>query len=202
MPAPNFDPVARPYRFLEYGAFGPALWRRRIAFLPHLPHVENVLMAGEGDGRFLAAYAERNPRARIDYLDASPVMAALAHDRVPSANILTGNALDLPLAPQKYDLIVTHFFLDCFHANELERLIEKLSRAAKPHAAWLISDFRSPNVPARILVRGLYLFFGLTTGLTPRQLTPHAPFLESHGFRQSRFELALGRLLASELWTR
>lgn len=204
MNPPDFDPVARPYRFLEYASFGPALWRRRIAFLSRLAPARRVLMLGEGDGRFLQAFLQSNPDAAIDYLDASPAMTALARSRArsPRVRFHTANALTSSYAPAGYDLLVTHFFLDCFGPTELPGLIESLAAAAQPRAQWLISDFRAPNLPARLLVRGLYFFFAQTTGLRTTRLTPHAPLLEKAGFQLRREETALGGLLASELWQR
>lgn len=204
MPAPNFDPVARSYRFLEYASFGPALWRRRIAFLPHAAGARRVLMLGEGDGRFLHAFLKTNPAAEVDYLDASPAMTALARARAnsPRVNFLTADALSYAYPRSRYDLIVAHFFLDCFQPGELEGLIAVLATAAQPRAQWLISDFRAPHAAARALVRGLYLFFRLTTGLRPTRLTPHAAGLRQAGFRLDQERTSLAGLLASELWRR
>lgn len=201
---PDFDPIARSYRFLEYGSFGPALWRRRIAFLPHLSQVRRVLMLGEGDGRFLQAFLQTNPHAEVDYLDASPVMTALARSRgrSPRVRFLTADALTHVYPQAHYDLLVTHFFLDCFGPGELPGLIARLALAAQPRAQWLVSDFRAPNVPSRLLVRALYFFFAQTTGLRPTRLTPYAPFLEQANFRLLQEETSLGGLLASELWQR
>ena len=103
-------------------------------------------------------------------------------------------AAPLPIA--EYDLIVTHFFLDCFDEPELEPLIARLANAASPQARWLISEFRGNGW----LVRALYVFFRLTTGLRTRRLADHRPLLKRFGFRLVRHEDAWRGLLSSELW--
>jgi len=203
MPAPNFDPVARPYRFLEFASFGTALWNCRIAHLAQVTYARRVLMAGEGDGRFLAAFLKAAPNAQVDYLDASPAMTRLAAQRASArVRFLTGDALEFPLPAAEYDLIVTHFFLDCFQPTEIERLIPRFAAAALPSARWLVSEFRATNPITSAIVTGLYLFFGATTGLTPRRLPAYEPALKRAGFRCIRKQTRLFGLLTAELYER
>src|SRR5205085_10641978 len=44
-----------------------------------------------------------------------------------------------------YDLIVTHFFLDCFPADRVAKIVSSLSPAATDGAIWLLADFRIPE---------------------------------------------------------
>ena len=87
-----------------------------------------------------------------------------------------------------YDLVVTHFFLDCLTQPELEALIQRLTPALEPNALWLISDFRIPTgpmrLPARAMVRSLYLAFRILTGLRTTRLPDHATPLTAAGFTQ------------------
>jgi hypothetical protein len=78
----------------------------------------------------------------------------------------------------------------------LEPLIARLTRAAAPQSRWLISEFRGNGW----LVRALYVFFRLATGLRTRRLVDHHPPLKAHGFRLVRHKDACRGLLASELW--
>lgn len=207
---PDFSPVARLYRYLEYGSFGPLLWWCRTTFLKEIQQARRVLMVGEGDGRFLAEFLHRNPEARVDYLDASPAMADLARERAagnPRVTIRTGALPGHALPAATYDLISTHFFLDCFTAAELPAVVDALARAATPGALWVVSEFRIPPNPllalaGQALTRALYLFFGLTTGLGARRLPSHAPLLTTAGFRVLYQRHRLAGVLTSELWTR
>ena len=194
----NCDRIARWYRWLEYAGFGRALERRRETFLSDVADAQRVLALGDGDGRALAALLAAAPHACIDYIDVSAQMLELARARAGTehVNYRCEDARTAPLPEAEYDLIVTHFFLDCFNETDLERLIARLADAAKPQAQWLISEFRGNGW----LVRTLYLFFRIATGLRTRRLADHHPLLRRYGFRLVRHEDAWRGLLASELW--
>jgi ubiquinone/menaquinone biosynthesis C-methylase UbiE len=205
----NCDRIARWYRWLEYLGFGTELERRRRAFLPEVAGARRALVLGDGDGRFLARLAELYPWASIDYIDLSRRMLELARGRTgrDSVTYYQADALTVPLDGGEYDLIVTHFFLDCFDEDDSAKLVKRISSAACSHAQWMISEFRQPEpgwraVWAKLWLRGLYLFFKLTTGLENQRLFDHHPLLERYGFRLKRQEAALFGLLASELWIR
>jgi len=194
----NCDRIARWYRWLEYAGFGRALERRREAFLNEVAGARRVLAVGDGDGRALAALLAAAPLARVDYIDRSAKMLELARARAGTQQVVYRNdeARTAPLPAAEYDLIVTHFFLDCFDETDLEPLIARLAGAAAPRARWLISEFRGNGW----LVRALYFCFGVATGLRTRRLVDHHPLLKRNGFRLTRQEHAWRRLLASELW--
>jgi SAM-dependent methyltransferase len=196
----NCDRIARRYRWLEYAGFGRALEWRREAFLGDLSDVRRVLAVGDGDGRALAALLIAAPQTCVDYIDISARMLEVARARAGTERVVyrceDARMASLPVA--EYDLIITHFFLDCFDDADLEPLVARLANAAHPQARWLVSEFRGNGW----LVRALYFFFRVTTGLRTRRLVDHHPILIHHGFRLVRYEQAWRGLLASELWAR
>lgn len=199
----NCDPIARWYRWLEYAGFGRALEKRRMAFLGDVANAHRVLLLGEGDGRFLVNLVEQNRAASIDYVDLSWRMLELARRRAGErVSYRQGDALTVDLPENEYDLIVTHFFLDCFGEADLVRLVDRVARSATSHARWLVSEFREPSPWARAVVGSLYWFFRMTTGLKTTRLVDHRVLLERRGFRLIREERARAGLLASELWKR
>jgi SAM-dependent methyltransferase len=208
---PSFNLIARPYRFLEYLTLGPALERCRTHFLPTLLTRKDALLLGDGDGRFLAQLLAANPALEADAVDTSHTMLQLLRQRCAAATPdaatrlqthQTG-ALNFNLT-QTYDLIVTHFFLDCLSQPDLEALIDRLIPHLQPGALWLISDFRIPpnalRLPARLLVRALYLVFRLLTGLHTTRLPDHATPLTAAGLTRIARHYSLAGLLATELW--
>jgi ubiquinone/menaquinone biosynthesis C-methylase UbiE len=194
----NCDRIARCYRWLEYAGFGRALEHRREAFLSEVANARRVLVLGDGDGRALAALLKAAPQAQIDYVDLSARMLKLARGRAGDLRVTyrRDDARTTPLPAAEYDLIVTHFFLDCFDAADQAHLLDRITGAAKPQARWLVSEFRHPG----LVVRALYLFFRATTGLKTQRLVDHHPLFEQSGFRLTRSESAWRGLLASELW--
>ena len=208
----NFDRIARPYRWLEYLSLGRALERCRFHFLPRVRDCRRALILGDGDGRFTAKLLEANPSVEVDAIDISQTMLALLRERSAAAASRTrtynADALTFPYesAAKPYDLVVTHFFLDCLTQDELEHLVKRIQPALAPYAIWLVSDFHIPaglmRLPARAYVRSLYLAFRVLTGLRTSQLPDHAASLIEHGFSREAYNLSLAGLLSSEMWQR
>jgi SAM-dependent methyltransferase len=200
----NCDRIAPHYWWIERLGMGRTLERRRGWFLPHLRDARRALVLGDGDGRFLHDLLQKNPLVRADYVDLSGRMLELARrkagaDRVAYREV---DARTAEFAPAEYDLIATHFFFDCFTAEELDALIGRIAPAAKPGAQWVVSEFCASTVPSRLLVRALYLFFRFATGLRTRSLADHRPILRSHGFRLIDARPSSGNFVVSELWER
>lgn len=200
----NCDLIAPHYWWIERLGMGSTLERRRRWFLPEIGNARRALVLGDGDGRFLRELLRRNPAVRADYVDLSGRMLELARAKagIDRARYMQGDARKLEFAQAEYDLIATHFFFDCFGAAELEGLIGRVADAAKPGARWIVSEFRTDNIPARLLVSALYLFFGITTGLRNRKLADHRPLMQAHGFRLLKASHSRGALVVSELWER
>jgi SAM-dependent methyltransferase len=212
---PNFDLIARPYRYLEYLTLGRQLERCRLHYLPNLLQQKSALILGDGDGRFLAQLLAQNPHLQADAVDTSAAMLQLLRRNCEAAAPNALNRLEThqtsaltfppPGIPAKtYDLVVTHFFLDCLTQSDLEALIARIVPRLTPGALWLISDFRIPSgfmrLPARLLVRALYLAFRILTNLRTTRLPDHATPLTQAGLTRISHHHRLSGLLTTELW--
>jgi SAM-dependent methyltransferase len=209
----NFDRIARPYRWLEYFSFGPWLSRCRRTQLVHLTQARHALILGDGDGRFLAQLLGANPTLTVDVVDSSPAMLRLLEHRTHSSRqrvrLHTADALQwIPATPtiEPYDLIVSHFFLDCFFPAELEQLLDHVLPHALPGAQWVISEFVIPLEPflaflSRGLVGLLYRMFALFTGLRVRELPDYATAFRRRGLLLNDDHRYLAGLLCSQLWS-
>jgi len=209
MRQPNFDLIARPYRWLEYLTLGPFLQRCRTHHLPRLLDRKQALVLGDGDGRFLAALLSANLQLKADVVDTSAAMLRLLSQRCQpyTDRLRIHHQSALTFAPTKtYDLITTHFFLDCLTQPQLEALIARLIPHLAPNALWLVSDFRIPTgpmrLPARIFVRFLYLAFRLLTGLRITHLPDHEAPLTQAGLSRIAQHRSLFGLLTTEIWSR
>ncbi len=115
------------------------------------------------------------------------------------------DARDWQPANPPYDLVVSHFFLDCLTTEEIRALAVKLHDAVSPSAMWIVSEFAVPcswfgRFVARPLVWLLYRAFGLLTGLKIRRLPDHHVALRNAGFTLTRRQCWLCGLLVSEMW--
>jgi hypothetical protein len=210
-PPPDFNRLARLYRWLEYVSFGPFLWRCRSHFLPQLAECRCALVLGDGDGRFTARLLRANPQIRITAVDASSRMiASLENAAGPHRNRLTTQVADLrkwePPDTEQYDLIVTHFVLDCLATDEIAALARHLAPYVAPGALWIISEFAIPQsrfgrAVATPVVSFLYGAFRLITGLHQQALPEYRRALGAAGWAVQTESVHLRGLLVSELWT-
>jgi SAM-dependent methyltransferase len=206
----NFDGIARSYALLEKITFGNALARCRFRFLDWMQDARRALAIGDGDGRFIAALLATNPEVEIDSIDTSAEMLRLQSLRSGQISRLTlfqEDARLLVLPRDDYDLIVTHFFLDCLSQSEVDSLASRIAAHMRPGARWVLSDFAVPDRGAsRIfgssLVRALYFGFRILTGLRIVRLPDHAAAFTAAGLRCIKSDTAFGGLLLSEQWQR
>jgi ubiquinone/menaquinone biosynthesis C-methylase UbiE len=209
----DFDLLAPHYRWMEFLLAGSKLQRCRTAFLPAVPAPRQILLLGEGNGRFLTELLRLHPRAQITCLDASDKMLARARARLKrkgfdttDVTFIHADVLDwFPASGAQFDLIVSHYFLDCFRADQLDQFLPRLAGLAAPGAHWLIADFHEPKTGwfawrARIILRSMYLFFQNFTRLPAGGLTPVDPLLARHGFTLRERHLSEWGLLHTDLW--
>jgi ubiquinone/menaquinone biosynthesis C-methylase UbiE len=210
----RFDHLAKHYDWMESLLAGAKLENCRNALWDDIPPLTNALLVGEGHGKFLASLLKRYPSARVTYVDASEQMLRIARHRLQRQAISFSGVEFVHAAlpsweppAERYDLVATHFFLDCFPREQLGAVIETLQRALRPGASWLVSDFQIPEhglarLRAEIIHRLMYGFFRLFTKLPASRLVSPRPFLRKHGLiRVRRQEFDRG-LLTAELWRR
>jgi ubiquinone/menaquinone biosynthesis C-methylase UbiE len=208
----SFDALAPHYGWMEFVLAGGKLQRCRTAFLDRATCARNVLILGEGHGRFLVECRRRLPTARITCVDASQRMLAVARARLhqsgltaESVTFIQSDVLSWNGPEAEMDLLVTHFFLDCFRADQLQHIVAKLARAARPGARWLLADFQLPaaglsRLRARLILKTMYAFFRVATRLPASRLTPPDANLQRGGFvLRDRRESEWG-LLRSDYW--
>lgn len=210
----SFDCLARHYRWMELVLAVEKLQCCRTAFLPKVASAWNVLILGEGNGRFLVECRRQLQAAAITCVDASQRMLRLAEQRLRRSGLpcervrfIHADALSWEPPRAAFDLLVTHFFLDCFLPAQLESLSAKLAGAAVSGAAWLLADFQIPSRGwrrrrARLMHWLMYRFFRTMTGLPARALTAPDPFLAAHNFELHERRLSEWGLLHTDLWKR
>ncbi|HTI69787.1 MAG TPA: methyltransferase domain-containing protein [Candidatus Limnocylindria bacterium] len=210
----SFDRLAKHYAWMETIMAGSKLQRCRTAYLDALQGRRSLLLMGEGHGRFLEAVVQACPHSIITCADASTEMLLVAEKRARRAGLpmdrvsfLHVDALQWNPPEGQFDAVVTNFFLDCFTPDQLEIVVDKLSRAAAPQATWLLADFREadagwPRFRSRWILKSMYWFFVFATRLPARRLTTPDPYLAQAGFRRIRTQLFEWGLLHADEWQR
>ncbi|MDE3199527.1 MAG: class I SAM-dependent methyltransferase [Acidobacteriota bacterium] len=204
---PDFDPLARIYRWLEWITFGPCLHRCRIFYLPQMRAARYALVMGDGDGRFTRQLLEANPAIEVHAVDSSREMLdellKRAGEHAARVRIEQTDARQWKPESERYDLIATHFFLDCFTTAEVAALIARIREATAPGALWVISDFQIPEntfgtFVAFPIVQFLYFGFRILTGLRTKRLPEYEEALSAAGYTRVERKTLLGGLLFAE----
>jgi hypothetical protein len=210
----NFDRLAVHYHWMEKIFAGGLMQRCRTTFLSCTKNSRHALLVGEGTGKFLVELVRLNPLLRITCVEHCEGMIKqarqrLIHERLDSSRVQFRQMDVLHWTPpiEKYDLVVTNFFLDCFRADQLQKVIPLLASSATAEAIWLLADFRVPERGWRrwranaILVM-LYAFFKLMTSLPASWLTPPDILLTNAGFKLVDRRFASFGFAHSDFWRR
>ncbi len=210
----SFDNLAASYCFLEHLMFGGKLESARImglkAINPAKP--QRALILGEGDGRFSFEALKAFPLLSIDSIEKSPRMREqtqkrldrFAEDDSKRHRFIANDARACTFPISEYDIVFTHFFLDCFHSSDANALLSKIARTLKSQGRLVYTDFSiSRHSPAKffqtILVSFLYLSFRLSTDIESKQL-PSLAWPES--LKLTSRSASLSGLITSEIRTR
>jgi ubiquinone/menaquinone biosynthesis C-methylase UbiE len=210
----SFDALAPHYRWMERLLAGEKLQRCRTAFIERIANNQEILILGQGAGRFVAKLAAINRTARITCLDSSSGMLRMTEKALRRENnfsnrieLLHCNILTWIPPEARFDGIISHFFLDCFTPSQLEEIVRRVAISARPRALWLLSDFNQPEFGlskwrARVILWVMYRFFRLLTRLPASDLVSPDAFLQKNGFQLCERRFADWNFLHTDLWQR
>lgn len=168
----NFDLIAPVYDGLAKVVFGRNLKKIQTHFLPLIPGNANVLIIGGGTGWIINELFNTGFKGRLTYVEASEKMISLSKKNCvkDSVNFIHGDESAIPLG-QKYDVIITNFFLDVFSEPRLEQVITTLSEKLDKDGIWICSDFQNTGrFSHQLLLWLMFRFFKITSKLESKSL--------------------------------
>ena len=195
LPDSGFHRVAYFYDRLARLIYGDALEQAQAALLPYLPPQGRVLVIGGGSGWLLEQLLKTGKQLDVLYLDAAPAMLQRAEQRYLNfrqphqCRVTFRLGTEQTLQPQEqFDAIYTPFLLDLFPPHRLHQLMERLTAALTPTGSWLFTDFWPQQQPPprwqKLLIRGMYAFFGAVSGVKAQQLPDYALHFSMLGFQE------------------
>jgi ubiquinone/menaquinone biosynthesis C-methylase UbiE len=187
----NFDFVAPFYPLLEQVVFGSTLSRSRRFFIAQVTQGNNVLLVGEGNGRFLFETVMQTSTAAFTVVDSSTRMLSAAARRVariercPKIEFFHADILGWQPPLARYDRIVTHFVLDLYRPYSMRRIIEKISGLATEDALWINVDFSNANQRfyQSLLMWAQYRFFRICAGIEASRLFDSTDYFREAGWQ-------------------
>lgn len=204
----GFNLLARPYHFLEKAVFANRLQYARCAHMKIFLGAKQILLLGEGDGRFLEALLEEGCRAEIIYYDFSTEMLDVARKRIEgkggSVRFCKGDIHQLSLPGNfRPDVVAAHFFLDCFSEEELVGIIHRIECFIDLGGKMIVTDFQVPSgswitrLRGRLLIRLMLLFFHVFAGISARRLPDFYKLLTGQGWECRKKTLCNQGLIGS-----
>ena len=182
----SFDAVASIYDLLVRLIFGSELRRAQECFLDELKHANRILIIGGGTGRIIHSIRSRNPKAKIDYVDASFEMIRRARSKVKSSKVTFYHVYWESFELQDlYDAVLCFFFLDVYSDDELMGAMSRVDQSLKSDGVLFFCDFHTGKKQSflfKTLIKGMYLFFRLVGALSVKKLPVFDEALKKAGF--------------------
>ncbi|MBF9253948.1 class I SAM-dependent methyltransferase [Pontibacter sp. 172403-2] len=196
LPDSGFHRVALFYDRLARLVYGDAQEQAQLVLLPFLPRQAKVLVIGGGSGWILEQLLGTQKQFDILYLDAAPAMLQLAEQRFAKYKFPHNSSVRFRLGTEQallpheqFDVVFTPFLLDLFPPQRLRRLMQRLDAALAPGGHWLFADFWPVQQPAtwwqRLLVFGMYAFFGTVSGIKARKLPDYGLHFDELNLREA-----------------
>ncbi len=191
--ARGFDRLAPFYDLMADLAFAGRIHASQTLLLPHLPPVRRALVMGGGTGRFLDALLTHDPHVTTVSIDLSPGMTRRTALRLTSRGLsdraeLRVGGIETLDPDERFDLVVTHCFLDLFDDADLPLVVGSLNRSLEPAGHWLFSDFAAigsglAGAARRSIAAALYAFFRATCSIGPNHLPDFARAFDGAGLQ-------------------
>lgn len=205
----RYDRLAPYYDFLARIIFGKSLLQAKSHCLDFLPQGAKILLIGGGTGQILPAILEGDRQAHVVYLEKSSKMMAFARRRLEQSMIrrvsfIEGDESKLP-AVEKFDVVITNFFLDQFMEDRLEVLINLLFDRLNTTGLWLFTDFQLQKGQAHywwqnLLVKIMFAFFKITTNLETNRLPEFDHFFQDQNLQLVEEKYFFKKLIVSRAY--
>lgn len=180
----SFDFIAPVYDPLVRLVFGNRLYEAQWHFLSRIENNSEVLVVGGGTGVILSKIDELVEGCRIFYVEPSISMMRQAQSREMSNN--TVEFINCPILEAslstKIDFVVTPFVLDLFSSDEIERTILYIKQYLFSESRWLNIDFVNGDIAQNLLIKTMYLFFYIFSGVRRSKLINADTKFRENGF--------------------
>ena len=105
-------------------------------------NVKNLIDIGCGNGAFLEMFHKAAPDVKLSGLDLSREMAAQSRQRLPGADIVEGDAENMPFADGIFDAVSCH--MSIHHHPHPDRSLSEMYRILEKNGTVLIDELTGP----------------------------------------------------------
>ena len=203
----GFNAIAPYYDSLKRLVFGKTIFHSQVHFLRFLRKGGKILVLGGGSGEILRPLLEENPDCTIWYVEASSEMLAQARKNSgPGAhtNILFIHGTERMLTKDViFDAVVAQFFFDLFPEVKLREVCGDLHQRLTKAGVVLVTDFVDGGKWwQHILLRAMYKFFRIASGIAVRRLPDWEEQLRLADFTEAKSQFFYGGFIKASIWRR
>ncbi|MEQ8363115.1 MAG: class I SAM-dependent methyltransferase [Cyclobacteriaceae bacterium] len=199
----RFDRIAPFYDWLASFVFGSSLVNAQEQHLDSITDYSDVLVLGGGTGKFLSKLLDKNNGCRVWFVEASQKMIDLAKRNLENSDrvvFIHGTHENLP--DQKFDVVITHFFVDMFTESELNVITQQVQGHLKSEGLWFVADFVQRKYWHRIALKAMYLFFNAIRALDLNELPDWDRIIQSKYFKKTSVRSFYGSFIDSAAYSK
>ncbi len=101
---------------------------------------------------------------------------------------------------QQFDVVLTPFLFDNFTQSDADGVFSTINGLLAVKSTWLYCDFQhTGKLTHRILLRAMYLFFGLVCGVKAKQL-PEMEMFAGNGYKLAGREVFMNGFIVAKVY--
>ncbi|GAB1446133.1 MAG: class I SAM-dependent methyltransferase [Cyclobacteriaceae bacterium] len=182
-PLNRFDCIAPFYDRLSTLVFGSSIINAQKCNLHIVPAHAEVLVLGGGTGKWLIELLKHNEMCKIWYVEASLKMIQIAKEHLKATDqvvFIHGTQENIP--NRKFDIIITHFFVDMFGESDLLQVAEQMASVLNAGGKWIVADFVNNTHWHKLVLWLMYGFFNIVGALDRKALPDWDRIIQSKSF--------------------
>jgi len=184
----NFDRVAPIYDLLAKFVFAKKLENIQRQYLNEIPEGAKILIVGGGTGKLLE-WLPAEKSLTVTYLELSEKMLLKAKRRVLDDIYVTFQQGDVLEVQGEYEVVIAHFFLDCFDEKLLIKVLNRLNGILKNDGKLFVADFKlNDKLKDKWLSKLMHQFFRLVSNLSSKELKDLHKLTLENGFKQVSYK--------------
>ena len=196
----DFDGITWCYDFMAKLIFWGRLHRASIQWFDTLNTSDTVVVLGGGSGKILKYLTHVEA---VIYIEKSHKMIKLAKLSAPeNVQFICADFLKYDLNSESTHVVICPFFLDLFAPTQLEEVLRKIARILKKKGSLFVSDFQYTTWWSKQLIKLMYVFFGITTRISARELVSLDNLILARGFENRTYLALKDGMIFSKAYTK
>ncbi|MBV9961502.1 MAG: class I SAM-dependent methyltransferase [Parafilimonas sp.] len=200
----DYNAIAKFYDALSRIIYQRSIIKAQQFLIEFIADNYKVLLVGGGTGWILEEISKlKRQNVSVVYVEKSSAMIEMAKKRTyENINVeFINDAIENSDSSQQFDIIFTPFLFDNFLEEKILLVFSELDSLLKPNGVWLYADFVNDKFNRKywqqFLLKTMYLFFKITTGIEAQELIDMRPYfanayqLIAEQFFYSRFIQAI-----------